>query len=99
RDFHVTGVQTCALPICAAIHDGHLRAAELQEAVVHAEGVECTEHMFGGVHPHIALAQGGAAGGADHQVRVGVDHGLPLEVGPLEIGRASCRERVEVAAV
>src|SRR5690606_41849179 len=70
RDFHVTGVQTCALPIwpAAAAGGGVERVPGLR--VVHRVGVAGT--------------RGGRVADGD----------LP---GLGEIGRASCRERVQVS--
>src|SRR5207244_9058972 len=69
RDDLVTGVQTCALPIC-----------------------QKTRHSFGAGSIHPA---GGAAGSAE---AVGPDvFRSQLRVPAGKIGRASCRERVEVA--
>src|SRR5690606_40315314 len=73
RDFHVTGVQTCALPICRGRQlrrPGHLRRA--------------AGHFLGGGR----VLLGGPGDG-----RQSPGHPLP------EIGRASCRERVEIAVV
>src|SRR5690606_40679192 len=69
RDFHVTGVQTCALPIC--------------------DGLEAQ------------AAQGGDRSDRLDEVRLqlgGCLHGLPL-ITTIEIGRASCRERVEKSVI
>src|SRR5690606_40939245 len=91
RDFHVTGVQTCALPICAQVLLGEL--AELlrdrrERVEVRARlprrGDGRGERVHERVHVRgvevVLLVPGG--GGED-------------DVGE-EIGRASCRERGSV---
>src|SRR5690606_39406941 len=89
RDFHVTGVQTCALPICRDFSDivGPNQQSKAEEW---AQGF-------------ILRASSGYTAGT---VGVGVDLlgqlGIKLDSGGgrinTEIGRASCRGRVEVAA-
>src|SRR5690625_5328786 len=74
RDGHVTGVQTCALPISVGIgiaeeHLLHLRAEDLRSHRLAVTEVD------------------------EKQVR---RNRVRLVVGP-EIGRASCRERVEIS--
>src|SRR5690606_40261116 len=83
RDFHVTGVQTCALPIS-------LSSAEVDELI--AEGV-----IEGGMIPKVRCAQEALAGGVRkaHIIDGRVQHAMLLEIFT-EIGRASCRERVEI---
>src|SRR5207244_10470814 len=68
RDDLVTGVQTCALPICI----GQALALEVDEGSISVSAVAALAGaaLF---HPYAAL--------------------------PVEIGRASCRERVEVSGV
>src|SRR5690606_40985740 len=91
RDFHVTGVQTCALPIYApdTCPPWMLRMTR-----------EAADEL--GVPVHVHCAQSVVE--FDEMIRrygrtpveVLYDAGL---VGPDEIGRASCRERVEVGVV
>src|SRR5256885_5650081 len=80
RDYKVTGVQTCALPISAQhVRDarrGFLRAHHSQ---AHAGGEDRIEEGRGIAHQEIPRPREGLAAIA--------------EVGG-EIGRASCRERV-----
>src|SRR5690606_40783062 len=75
RDFHVTGVQTCALPISAS----RRRAA--------------SSRQFSNAVPH--------AGPAPFPRRFRARVPRPLarhgRCGEAQIGRASCRERVEVS--
>src|SRR5690606_40393031 len=77
RDFHVTGVQTCALPIFD--YDPTGRAAD----VFQRDYLEVPQPGGGEAlrYPYRYLAP----------VNTGVPSGLDLE-----IGRASCRERVEI---
>src|SRR5690606_40000025 len=87
RDFHVTGVQTCALPISfrglacgtAVLSGGRARRSDLAR-----QGLGVGEYRARG---QSALAAGRAAS-ATAAFR-----------GRAEIGRASCRERVESAEV
>src|SRR5207302_7574877 len=77
RDFHVTGVQTCALPICR-------RAAQTVLSHVHAAlDVARNGERRQRRHRSAADQQSHRAGGEAQQVAE-------------QIGRASCRERVEV---
>src|SRR5690606_41205118 len=97
RDFHVTGVQTCALPIFLNVPriDKFFLA---MDAIVHPETgeivcniayrnpspEELAEFMEGKLLPSPLSPEG-----------------VPADspIGPLEIGRASCRGRVEVSGV
>src|SRR5690606_40878402 len=91
RDFHVTGVQTCALPIFrrgrAADASGRRfsRTARLREN-------EAMRVHIGSDHAGLELK--------DHLLNWLVDNGYEaVDHGPFEIGRASCRERGGVAVV
>src|SRR5690606_1097418 len=46
RDFHVTGVQTCALPICTSSADDHVADTTVHTALDHAEAN--IAHSIGG---------------------------------------------------
>src|SRR3712207_7194408 len=86
RDIGVTGVQTCALPICDA---GLPVAAVSRQAAAKLLGL-ANEFVLGefekGVRAHgAAFMSRAAAEGAAVMVK--------------KIGRASCRERVEISAV
>src|SRR5256885_9956837 len=78
RDYKVTGVQTCALPIC--VHVGGVGTDNLRHAgagrLVGGRGAVDRNHRGGGHQ----------VGGLELVVEGG-------DVG-VEIGRASCRERV-----
>src|SRR5690606_40870641 len=80
RDFHVTGVQTCALPIYRGRGRGRRRAGGRRAG-------------------RRARARRGADGRADAgDGRPGGDAAADVvRLGVQEIGRASCRERVERA--
>src|SRR5207253_4982113 len=94
RDGHVTGVQTCALPIFLLVKVLHRVAARLGQVVELGEVVLLVGRVLAArrdVHGGVLLAQ--AAG----RERVAA---LLAELGQrqvLEIGRASCRERVWVS--
>src|SRR5690606_40309610 len=82
RAFHVTGVQTCALPICASLMLDLLGFAEKARGarlVVTGEGELDTRSLRGTVP--IGVARAAARAGAP--------------VVAVEIGRASCRGRGE----
>src|SRR5690606_40706475 len=85
RAFHVTGVQTCALPISLEVADGAAEAdhavERLQAALDRGLGAPLHAHVEGGVDAQAAVEHAAAA-----QPR-------------LQIGRASCRERVWRAIV
>src|SRR5690606_40138201 len=90
RSFHVTGVQTCALPICADRMKRGEPGFEMLGLAAEYRDL-CTEP--GEFDRHALAEAGAAAGDGDHLSVVGA-------VGKrLEIGRASCRERVEVLGV
>src|SRR5690606_39704424 len=73
RDFHVTGVQTCALPIL------------LVTAVPSVQkGVEAAIERMRDYRP---------------EIQPPITFEAWLVTGTAEIGRASCRERVEIAVV
>src|SRR5205085_8528078 len=78
RDLTVTGVQTCALPI----YRGGDWAQRQQLARCRSAGNPVGSYFAGRLPPAAARHDRGPAPPADHPP------------GPLEIGRASCRERV-----
>src|SRR5690606_40053544 len=89
RDFHVTGVQTCALPILAAVRMYLDGIPNVQTGLV--EGSTTLRDGSAQVNAGAALLHRKlVTGGAD------VD-GPPLV--DKQIGRASCRERVEISVV
>src|SRR5690606_40495073 len=89
RDFHVTGVQTCALPISWRGDDGGAAGAD-----------PTPRDRFA---PLVAAGAGPAGpGAASRSQRSGRLAGLVrrgVDGGSREIGRASCRERVSISAV
>src|SRR5690606_40880058 len=90
RDFHVTGVQTCALPICAG---GELveTVGELARAVGGLPGAVREGPHAAGELPGAIGGLGGAVGelarAGGEVLRTVVELG-----GAAELGRASCRE-------
>src|SRR2546428_6716123 len=79
RDLIVTGVQTCALPIYALVHQDPAAAiTELRELAALAPDFQMCHQSLG-----IALYQIGRYQEAEKEYRIAA-----------EIGRASCRERV-----
>src|SRR5207248_6056968 len=87
RDRTVTGVQTCALPIFAG-GDGALVTATLLVTPDEALGVDVGGAGASGTGNAGLVIAGGVNGGGN-----GFDSGGGG--GATEIGRASCRERVE----
>src|SRR5207249_9076186 len=95
RDRNVTGVQTCALPIYRRVLDC-LAVAD----VVDREELDLVAALAGRDADACPLLAGAleGAGGVDVGVAaVGRVVGGGRPRGRVEIGRASCRERVEVA--
>src|SRR5256885_10235749 len=85
RDYKVTGVQTCALPICV-LRAHHAAVEERQSRHAHHQ-----HQRGGGQHPrHVALVGRWRGFG-------GLRRGLGFVL--LQIGRASCRERGEISGV
>src|SRR5690606_40967729 len=80
RDFHVTGVQTCALPISKVEAKADTKAQLEVEARARSEDRVETE----------ASVEVGAEAKVEKEVKA-ERHG---EAGVWEIGRASCRERL-----
>src|SRR5207248_8658675 len=90
RDRTVTGVQTCALPICLVVI-----LAEIELVVEVADDDDR-------VAAHRDAVRGILACGAEraHPLELAICGELGEErVGLAEIGRASCRERVESSVV
>src|SRR5207249_6689158 len=87
RDRNVTGVQTCALPICRGAGAAKLRSLEKDRPPPRSEDAR----LRGTCRLARAQAEGQqrAAPGARHRSSRG-----PMKC---EIGRASCREREEIA--
>src|SRR5205807_7849253 len=85
RDYKVTGVQTCALPICGAqVHIRHLAPYLAERDILpNVIGLEISQKRLRVVQVHVRA-----------ELRTEA-----LEVArrrdPREIGRASCRERVD----
>src|SRR5690606_39450711 len=50
RDFHVTGVQTCALPISATLLAMLRRAAAIQEEAGHTVRLKCSDALRDAAH-------------------------------------------------
>src|SRR5690606_39407545 len=91
RDFHVTGVQTCALPIC---YEGHPAAVRMGDMLV-TSGIAATygDHAAVPTDPVSPMT----TSAAERQMERIIDS--LEEMCATEIGRASCRERGEVEAV
>src|SRR5262249_57992423 len=89
RDWSVTGVQTCALPICqvAVLRDSVERLAPAEVA---------RSHLLRQFLPPERCRNRRARLRPD---RVDRGDGLPMAILAVEIGRASCREREEVVGV
>src|SRR5207302_3364464 len=90
RDFHVTGVQTCALPICLPY--AHVFAAA---SISHGNGWTKGTDAISVTASHEALEMLGDPR-ANEFCFDGDRRLWAREVCDPEIGRASCRERVEI---
>src|SRR5690606_40598459 len=88
RDFHVTGVQTCALPICTG---GSGDAAKGSAAALSLAGALLILALKFGAY--LVTGSVGLLSDAAESL-VNLVAAVVLTVA-LEIGRASCRERVE----
>src|SRR5690606_39647677 len=87
RDFHVTGVQTCALPISDAFFRKIIRAPEFQHAMSTAE----FHHLCG---KYVAERQRALGQTDTSLLAVCHEYDVPIYTSsPGEIGRASCRDR------
>src|SRR5690606_40386187 len=90
RDFHVTGVQTCALPI--SMGELHEVAAHQDGDLVHVE-LEPAASMELPGDVHLAVAALEADGSVDQLLQSLAQSVQRLSGFSREIGRASCRER------
>src|SRR5690606_39427111 len=91
RDFHVTGVQTCALPIFLGPEEKQAELAARQAELIDEldQNVELQDQAFvqtGEIQTQLEKAGGLRTEDIDLLKRI-----------ELEIGRASCRERVEIS--
>src|SRR5690606_40604768 len=96
RDFHVTGVQTCALPILRGQRQGAGRQLG-HDAVPQPVRVMAMKRTLTLI---LALALGGCA--SFHELREDTEDASlyqppALDYEQAQIGRASCREREEVS--
>src|SRR5690606_40662595 len=87
RDFHVTGVQTCALPISTRTININLQAGAntIRTVSTTANGGPNMDHV---------TITGAAGSSVSSQSSSSVASGEVLAFPGAEIGRASCRERV-----
>src|SRR5690606_39766729 len=92
RDFHVTGVQTCALPISASGHFG-------AQCIVVAIDAKMVAPGRWEVFTHGGRRSAGldAIDWARRVEELGAGEILLTSMDRDEIGRAACRERVEVS--
>src|SRR5690606_40484257 len=93
RDFHVTGVQTCALPI-SSLQPGYLELELTESAVMHdAEKSAETLQVLSTMGVHISIDDFGTGYSSLSYLRR-----FPLDKLKIDrsfkIGRASCRDRV-----
>src|SRR5690606_40893756 len=86
RDFHVTGVQTCALPIYTAPFEPLVREGRLHGRGSSEAKGQVMAHVWA-VRAHLESTGRGAPAGGESEAARRRRGG--------EIGRASCRERVE----
>src|SRR5690606_40886113 len=86
RDFHVTGVQTCALPIYFDIKSGRTGTASAQALLGHAAAHRLDVQWILETHAHADHLSAG------HWLKSRLP-GATLAIGSgIQIGRASCRE-------
>src|SRR5699024_11595002 len=94
RDRNVTGVQTCALPICTQLK------SQLDLASVNVSCGYDASLTKNGLHPKVSWTFNSANDPLSQKASYFLCDSIKLEhTQKLEIGRASCRERAEVLAV
>src|SRR5690606_40072809 len=91
RDFHVTGVQTCALPICNPGVTTSLKRGDLSAGVNIGIPITSRREDFGAAIGDVSL---NFQGGVNHLSDFGTltDWTAGINWGVTETGRASCRE-------
>src|SRR5690606_40179977 len=97
-DFHVTGVQTCALPICAQTLEASYTLSVTGVRDRSAAGnliAPGTSLAFSAPASTLPAVLANVAEAADYELIYKVE--LPSASPRWKIGRASCRERVERA--
>src|SRR5690606_40050002 len=96
RDFHVTGVQTCALPISV----GDVGESTLSDRLVLGEGgfISITVAVDETTGKTVSTPELSGRGFSDDPTALAEAAEL-VEAELLQIGRASCRERVETLGV
>src|SRR5690606_39509718 len=94
RDFHVTGVQTCALPISHCHNDLGLATANSIAGAANGAGqIECTLNGIGERAGNTSLEEVVMVIKQHPSLNLHTDIQTRL-LYPTKIGRASCRERV-----
>src|SRR5207247_3805701 len=90
------GVQTCALPISLISLAWLVRPSKMSQAMVARPGLQM---LVIGIRGALLLLAGSLLANIIGFVSLSQVLGLTALVGPFEIGRASCRERMNVSAV
>src|SRR5207302_4914781 len=94
RDFHVTGVQTCALPIYIAAAEAIGQPLVIEPQLVQDRGVDVVDGQ-GILDDGVAKLVGASKREASPEAAARQEQAVAVDV-VVEIGRASCRERGEV---
>src|SRR5207253_3990044 len=98
RDGHVTGVQTCALPISITVICGYY--PDLSTIIVQVHSAPFKPNLLAIVPPYAVWGPpAGAAALLVYLKASGCRDFSFLDLRLFEIGRASCRERVVVSVV
>src|SRR5690606_39852050 len=94
RDFHVTGVQTCALPIFAELAQAlDIPVGTVKSRLFRARRLLRAVWTRNATHESLSAVRSRAAGQSS---ATGQQGAIPLRPAwAREIGRASCRERAE----
>src|SRR5206468_8332650 len=95
RDLIVTGVQTCALPICAARIAGAIKGSVTFRKVAHSFAPRSIAASSRWRSKPISLALTVTTA----KLMQNITCAIRIVQKPNKIGRASCRERVEITEV
>src|SRR5690606_40585403 len=96
RYFHVTGVQTCALPICGntGLVGGAIAPADRPAVLLNVSRMNRVRHVD--ANNNSLTVEAGCILANVREVADEHQRQFPMLLGSVEIGRASCRESVYI---